>query len=101
MSHDQIRGQWKAARQAAEADDPAVFAEAAPALGRALVEMVYKEEKILFPMAMEKLTAEEWLEEKRGEDEIGYLFEPPRYGFEFGGFLAAVSVAVAVNRRRA
>jgi uncharacterized protein len=70
--HDQIRGEWKAARQAAELGDVAVFVAAVPALARDLVEMVYKEEKILFPMAMEKLDEQEWAEEKRGEDELGY-----------------------------
>jgi DUF438 domain-containing protein len=75
--HDQIRAQWKAARQAAGDGDVAGLVATVPGLGRGIVEMVYKEEKILFPMAMEKLTAEEWVEEKRGEDELGYLLAKP------------------------
>jgi DUF438 domain-containing protein len=58
--HDQIRTQWKQARTAVESDDVNRVAEILPALARNLIEMVYKEEKILFPMALEKLSAEEW-----------------------------------------
>jgi DUF438 domain-containing protein len=75
--HDQIRVRWKEARQAVANGDGAAFVAAAPALSRDVVEMVYKEEKILFPLAMEQLTAEEWAEEKRGEDELGYLLAQP------------------------
>jgi DUF438 domain-containing protein len=41
--------------------------------------MVYKEEKILFPMSMEKLTAADWAEVKRGEDELGYALAKPAF----------------------
>jgi DUF438 domain-containing protein len=75
--HDQIRARWKAARQAAEHGEVSALADLAPALGRDVVEMIYKEEKILFPLAMQQLTAEEWAEEKRGEDELGYLLAKP------------------------
>jgi len=77
--HDQIRAQWKQARKAAESGDIKALVDGMPALTRAMVEMVYKEEKILFPMAMEKLTAEDWAEEKRGEDELGYLLAKPAF----------------------
>jgi DUF438 domain-containing protein len=75
--HDQIRAQWKNSRRLAEVGDRAALAEELPKLARALVEMIYKEEKILFPMALEKLSAEEWAEVKRGEDELGYGFAKP------------------------
>jgi len=75
--HDEIRGQWKRARKAAETSDIRAFVEAAPGLARGMIEMIYKEEKILFPLSMEKLTAEEWAEEKKGEDELGYLLAKP------------------------
>ena len=35
-------------------------------------EMIYKEEKILFPMALETLTEDEWITIYRESDEIGY-----------------------------
>ncbi|OIJ21468.1 PAS domain S-box protein [Anaerobacillus alkalidiazotrophicus] len=37
-------------------------------------EMVYKEENILLPMSMEKLTEDEWLKIEREGDVIGYTF---------------------------
>jgi DUF438 domain-containing protein len=58
--HDQIRGQWKQARKSAECGDIKALVDGMPGLTRGLVEMIYKEEKILFPLAMEKLTAEDW-----------------------------------------
>ena len=75
--HDEIRGQWKKARKAAESGDIHALAEAVPGLARGMIEMIYKEEKILFPLSMEKLTADEWAEEKKGEDELGYLLAKP------------------------
>jgi uncharacterized protein len=75
--HDQIRAGYKAVRAAAEARDVAVFATAAPAFARDIIEMVYKEEKILFPMSLETLSAEDWVEVRRGEDELGYVLAKP------------------------
>ncbi|MDA8388900.1 MAG: DUF438 domain-containing protein [Nitrospiraceae bacterium] len=37
-------------------------------------DMIYKEENILFPMALETLTDEDWLRVKKGEEEIGYAW---------------------------
>ena len=75
--HDQIRGQFKQARRDADSADVQAVVQSAPALARAIIEMIYKEEKILFPMAMEKLSAADWAEVKRGEDELGYLLAKP------------------------
>jgi hypothetical protein len=36
-------------------------------------EMIYKEEKILFPASLERLTDQEWTEIRDQEDEIGYF----------------------------
>jgi len=40
-------------------------------------DMIYKEEKILYPMSLETLTPEEWLKVKKGEKEIGYSWIKP------------------------
>lgn len=37
-------------------------------------DMIYKEEHILYPMALETLSDEEWLKVKKGEEEIGYAW---------------------------
>lgn len=44
-----------------------------------VTEMIYKEENILLPMSLEKLTEDEWLKIEREGDVIGYTFiEPPK-----------------------
>jgi DUF438 domain-containing protein len=93
--HDQIRAAWKTARQAALTGDAATFLATVPGLARDLVEMVYKEEKILFPMALEKLDAEQWAEEKRGEDELGYLLAQPATAIKPASLKLATSPASA------
>jgi uncharacterized protein len=37
-----------------------------------LADMIYKEEKILFPIAIELLTEADWIKVRQGEEEIGY-----------------------------
>ncbi len=96
--HDEIRAQLKAARAALDGkasgaggertDQPTGAsggASSAPsdtagklaALARSVVEMVYKENKILFPLALQNLSVEEWAQVRRGEDELGYAFAQP------------------------
>ncbi len=41
-------------------------------------EMIYKEEKILFPAALERLSQAEWSEIRQQEDEIGYFNVEPQ-----------------------
>jgi len=53
-----------------------VLAKTESALNR-VQEMVFKEEKILFPMAMERLTEDEWYEIYNQSDEIGYCLVEP------------------------
>ena len=67
-THDEIRAQIKEARNAL-ASSPASAVEAGAALARSVIEMVFKEKKILIPLAMETLTAEEWAGIRRGEDD--------------------------------
>ncbi len=40
-------------------------------------EMIFKEEKILFPLAEQKLTEDEWYQIYKSEDEIGYCLVEP------------------------
>jgi len=75
--HDEIRTALKSLAAALERGDRAAWADEAPAAARALTEMVYKEEKILFPMAQATLTDAEWAEVRRGEDTLGYGWTPP------------------------
>jgi PAS domain S-box-containing protein len=75
--HDEIRGRLKAVRAALDGGELDRLVSEGSALARAAVEMVYKENKILFPLALEKLTRDEWAAARRGDDELGYAFGGP------------------------
>lgn len=82
--HDDIRDQMKRV---------STLIEQAPAMGRdqlaeqidehvfpmlkAMAEMIFKENNILFPMCMETLTEEEWRQVYDQSDEIGYTLTEP------------------------
>ncbi|MHA2329838.1 MAG: PAS domain-containing protein, partial [Candidatus Hodarchaeales archaeon] len=40
-------------------------------------DLIFKEENILFPTSLEKLTNTDWLEVRKGEEEIGYAWVKP------------------------
>jgi len=89
--HDEIRAQLKAVRETVNRRDAGAFSALAPKLGRALVEMIYKEEKILLPMAMQTLSEGEWAEIRRGEDEMGYVLAQPAAPWPGGLTILAAS----------
>jgi len=65
--HDEIRSLLKDIRTAlASADDEQIFAKGSE-LAQKIDDMIYKEEKILFPMAVEVLAKEDWEEMLRSE----------------------------------
>ena len=72
--HDDVRKGLKDARAAVERDDGEQAALASEWLAQTAEDMVTKEEKVLFPMALETLSDEEWAEIRAGEDDIGYAF---------------------------
>ncbi|MBN2378836.1 DUF438 domain-containing protein [candidate division WOR-3 bacterium] len=75
--HDRIRGQLKQLSTLLKGKKVEKFKEESSRLTGAVLDMIYKEEQILFPMALEKLDEAEWVEIKKGEPEIGYaLIEP-------------------------
>lgn len=82
---DQIRAGLKKVMAAAESGDATGFVAQAPALARDIIEMIYKEEKILFPMAMQTFTDEDWAEVRHGEDELGYVLAMPAAPFPAEG----------------
>ena len=75
--HDEVRAQLKQARQAVEALDLAAVSEVMATLAQSVVDMVYKEDHILLPLALETLSRAEWIAIKAGEAEIGYPFGGP------------------------
>ncbi len=106
--HDEIRKQLKATRQALSAgrtssptpsevgtgDTPrSQLPGRAAALARSVSEMVYKENKILFPLAMQTLSREEWAQVRAGDDELGYAFAEPEADFPGPGLSLPVAGA--------
>ena len=73
--HDDIRRMIRDAQKAAESGAPS--AEALRTLVRALHDMIYKEEHILYPMALETLGDSDWVRVRSGEEEIGYAWIRP------------------------
>ncbi|HAT71700.1 MAG TPA: PAS domain S-box protein [Elusimicrobia bacterium] len=72
--HDDVRGLFKKALAAG----PEEFPAAAAALLEELDGMIFKEESILFPTALEKLKPSDWGEIFRESAQAGYIFiEPP------------------------
>ncbi|HDQ72974.1 MAG TPA: DUF438 domain-containing protein [Chloroflexi bacterium] len=82
--HDDVRAGWKtldALLSRGPGDDPAAFAaqvdETFGPLATAIREMFYKEENILYPTALEKLSGEEWLQIRQQSAEMGYCYVQP------------------------
>ena len=78
--HDDIRKAWKQITQILESDQPDSL-ELAEKLEKvfepmeiAIREMFYKEERILLPNALERLTEEDWRAIHSQEDEYGFSF---------------------------
>ncbi|WP_310551344.1 DUF438 domain-containing protein [Paenibacillus glufosinatiresistens] len=59
------------------ANKPAVL-DALEIVIREVNEMIFKEENILLPMALEKLTEDEWVKIARESDEIGFCLTSPQ-----------------------
>jgi len=73
--HDDIRAKIK--ETSAKAKSGTAKSEDIDALSGMISDMVYKEEHILFPMALETLSDEEWIKVATGENEIGYAWVEP------------------------
>jgi DUF438 domain-containing protein len=82
--HDDVRAGWKALAEALSSDPGgdvdgfrARIDEISEPLNTAIREMFYKEENILYPTALEKLSEEEWLAIRTQERELGYCYVEP------------------------
>ncbi|MFO7611765.1 MAG: DUF438 domain-containing protein [Clostridia bacterium] len=74
---DEVRNELKAISRMLETDENADMENDLRQTLNKISEMIYKEDNILIPMAMETFTDEQWLEIKQGEGEIGYSFYQP------------------------
>ncbi|MGD1993079.1 MAG: DUF438 domain-containing protein [Anaerolineae bacterium] len=87
--HDDVRAAWKALGallEAGPADTPATFHAHIDGvfepLATAIREMFYKEENILFPAALEKLSPEEWAAIRAQGPEVGYCYVEPDHQWQ-------------------
>ena len=75
--HDDIRAAIKKlSRAVAACDLESILTDGPPVLDM-VGDMIYKEENILFPMALDTLSELEWGQVKSGEEEIGYTLVKP------------------------
>ncbi|MDF1525720.1 MAG: DUF438 domain-containing protein [bacterium] len=70
--HDDIRAVLKEILRAVEAGDWTTVSSEGPGLITVIVDMIYKEENILFPMAMETLSQADWGRVFEGSEELGF-----------------------------
>jgi hypothetical protein len=79
--HDDIRAHIKQAREAFADDDPVKTLASLKKVIRAIRDMIYKEEHILFPASLDMLTQNEWIKVKEGEADIGFAWVVPDTGW--------------------
>jgi DUF438 domain-containing protein len=75
--HDDIRAHLKDLRRALGLGDDELIVRTGQWVLQEIMDMVGKEERVLFPMALELLDAGDWARVKTGEAEIGYAWIPP------------------------
>lgn len=75
--HDDIRMMIREARGFLVDEKAADLVSLGKRLAEMMADMVYKEEKILFPMSLESLDEKDWARVKKGEEEIGYAWITP------------------------
>lgn len=74
--HDDICAGLKRLRAMIEASEFGAVASDGLEIARQMTEMIYKEERILFPSAMSLISDAEWASIRAGDDAIGYMVAP-------------------------
>ena len=80
--HDDIRAVLKDTRRAVDAGEWEDIVSEGPGLITVITDMIYKEENILFPMAMETLSEADWGRVLEGSDELGFSLIEPHTGWQ-------------------
>ncbi len=75
--HNEIRNLLKQIETSFKNEDWNELKNTIKEFSSAVKGMIFKEEKILFPTAMRKLTEKDWIEIRNGEKEIGYAWIKP------------------------
>jgi DUF438 domain-containing protein len=100
--HDDIRKQFKsvwALFTSTDSPDIQNIETQLNTLIKLIVDMIYKEERILFPMALETLSKDEWIKVKKGEEEIGFSWVEPDPGWDSGSKEETKAAPVEENQR--
>jgi uncharacterized protein len=97
--HDDIRQGLKQVRAQLPAVGFAAVADSLKPLLQSVADMIYKEEHILFPMALEVLSDQDWLKVRQGEEEIGYAWVTPEasWGEEFTAAAPSTVASADIN----
>lgn len=80
--HDDIRGMMKGTTLALETNEFQPAKEKIDEMVKTMKDMIYKEEKVLYPMSLDNLDEDEWSRVGRGEEEIGYAWIKPEEGWK-------------------
>jgi len=75
--HDDIREKLKQTKESFESQDLEAFLERGALCAEAIGDMVYKENHILLPLSLEALDESDWVDIRKGENDIGYAFTEP------------------------
>jgi len=75
--HDEVRLLFREIQTAIDGADYDVLKKKSGELKKSIKNMIFLEEKILFPTALRKLTEKSWIEIRKGESEIGYSWITP------------------------
>jgi hypothetical protein len=75
--HDDIRDTVKTLQKQIAQDKSSKAISTFKDLQQMIKDMIYKEERILYPMSLETLSEEDWKRVKSGEREIGYAWVEP------------------------
>jgi DUF438 domain-containing protein len=75
--HDDIRGMLRELAKLIGEEKAGDVVSLGQKAGEAMTDMIYKEEKILFPMSLDTLEEKDWARVRRGEEEIGYAWVTP------------------------
>ncbi len=75
--HDDVRSLLKETRTGLDERDAVTLVASGRKLVQMIMDMIYKEENILFPMSLDTLQPGEWGEIHRGEGEIGFALVTP------------------------
>ncbi len=75
--HDEIRSQLREVEATYRAENWGSFRSAVRGVLRAIKRMIFMEERILYPIAMKKLSDKQWAEIRQGEADIGYAWIQP------------------------